>query len=64
MQTPNKTASKSSIKNGASVNQAAESAEQKKFKDDDDFDEDFDDEPLDDLDYDGVNRFDDEDDDY
>lgn len=62
MQTPKKTAIKSDAQPSAS--KATDNpAEQKKFNNDD-FDDDFDDEPLEDLDYDGVNRYDDEDDDY
>lgn len=64
MQTPTKTASNSASSKSAFVNQTGDKpAEQKKFNDDDDFDEDFDDASLDDLDYDAT-RFDDDEDDY
>ncbi|WP_345951458.1 MULTISPECIES: hypothetical protein [unclassified Mucilaginibacter] len=64
MQTPKKTVSNSASFKSAAVNTAEKPAEQKRFDDEDDFDNDFNDEPLDDLDYDGANRYDDEDDDY
>jgi hypothetical protein len=62
MQSPRTTASKSILNGGSAIKAAGNPAEQKKLNDDD-FDDDLDDAPLDDLDYDGT-RFDDEDDDY
>jgi hypothetical protein len=63
MQTPKNTASKVASIKSASNNAADTPVEQKNFNDDD-FDDDLDNEPLEDLDYDGVARYDDEDDDY
>jgi len=62
MQTPTRTASKSTLISGPANKAAAKPAEQRNFHDDD-FENDFDDEPLDDLDDDGTN-YDDEDDDF
>ncbi|WP_295772701.1 hypothetical protein [uncultured Mucilaginibacter sp.] len=65
MQTPTLTAGKRvSPKNDFAKKAANEPAEQKKFNDDEDFDDDFDDESLNDLDYDGAGSYDDEDDDF
>jgi hypothetical protein len=62
MQTPKRSLSNSS--NAAEPLDAQNEQKSKKTNDEDDFDNDFDNEPLEDLDYDGVSRYDDEDDDF
>jgi hypothetical protein len=61
MQTPKNTFGNSNGKPGQA--DLPNEPKTKKVNSEDDFDEDFDNEPLDDLDYDGVARYDDDDDD-